>query len=73
MNDEIDWGAAKRLMAMDHTGLHKLSLEELRAAANLLRTVGDECRSRSRVLHQLADSRAAVGEVDDPAPLPRRV
>ena len=67
MLDELtsgDWAEAKRLLTLSSDQLHRLKLEEVRVGANLLRSVADLCKGRSRALHKLADGREAIGEVD---------
>ena len=59
---ELDWNEAKKLLTLDERSL--LGLDEVRAGANLLRTVADLCKRRSRVLHKFADAKEAIGVVD---------
>ena len=66
-NDELttaDWNEAKRLLSMSVDELHALELDEVRAGANLLRSVADLCKRRSYAMHKLADARERLGEVD---------
>lgn len=67
MDDELtnaDWNEAKKLLTLSSDQLHRLKIDEVRAGANLLSSVADLCKQRSRVLHRFCDSREALGESD---------
>jgi hypothetical protein len=59
-----DWNEARKLLSMTADELHALELDEVRAGAGLLRTVGDLCIRRSRALHKFSDAKESLGAVD---------